>query len=288
MASCFRGGSGISSISSLPSLPHRTRLSVLPVKCLSSRQSRDSDSDSDLRTTPSPSSTSGFSPYGWCAGIGGVGFLETTYLSYLRLTNSDAFCPIGGASCGDVLNSDYAVVFGVPLPFIGMFAYGLFFISLKEFSVEEIQKVLGVQLCIASLVVAALSTSYSSIEPLSSSLAEANLPFFETEITTSSSPFALSLAKHLHAIGAKMYGAFWCSHCLEQKQMFGSKAVKQLNYVECFPDGYRKGTKIAKACSDAKIEGFPTWVINGQVLSGEQDLSDLAKASGFPEMSQPS
>ncbi|KDO71388.1 hypothetical protein CISIN_1g017385mg [Citrus sinensis] len=354
MASCFRGGSGISSISSLPSLPHRTRLSVLPVKCLSSRQSRDSDSDSDLRTTPSPSSTSGFSPYGWCAGIGGVGFLETTYLSYLKLTNSDAFCPIGGASCGDVLNSDYAVVFGVPLPFIGMFAYGLvavlglllarksfpiginesygrlillgsstsmaaasayflyilstnfsgatcsycltsallsfslFFISLKEFSVEEIQKVLGVQLCIASLVVAALSTSYSSIQPLSSSVAEANLPFFETEITTSSSPFALSLAKHLHAIGAKMYGAFWCSHCLEQKQMFGSEAVKQLNYVECFPDGYRKGTKIAKACSDAKIEGFPTWVINGQVLSGEQDLSDLAKASGFPEMSQPS
>lgn len=48
-------------------------------------------------------------------------------------------------------------------------------------------------------------------------------------------------------------------------QMFGSEAVKQLNYVECFPDGYRKGTKIAKACSDAKIEGFPTWVINGQV-----------------------
>lgn len=33
---------------------------------------------------------------------------------------------------------------------------------------EEIQKVLGVQLCIASLVVAALSTSYSSIQPLSS------------------------------------------------------------------------------------------------------------------------
>ncbi|GAY53847.1 hypothetical protein CUMW_152140 [Citrus unshiu] len=75
---------------------------------------------------------------------------------------------------------------------------------------------------------------------------------------------------------------------LTSMQMFGSEAVKQLNYVECFPDGYRKGTKIAKACSDAKIEGFPTWVINGQVLSGEQDLSDLAKASGFPEMSQPS
>lgn len=51
------------------------------------------------------------------------------------------------------------------------------------------------------------------------SLAEIDLPYFTTEITTSSSPFALSLAKHLHSVGAKMYGAFWCSHCLEQKQV---------------------------------------------------------------------
>jgi ribulose 1,5-bisphosphate carboxylase large subunit-like protein len=35
--------------------------------------------------------------------------------------------------------------------------------------------------------------------------------------------------------------------------------------VECFPDGYRKGTKMIKACTDAGIEGFPMWSINGQV-----------------------
>jgi hypothetical protein len=51
------------------------------------------------------------------------------------------------------------------------------------------------------------------------SLAEIDLPYITTEITTTSSPFALSLAKHLNSIGAKMYGAFWCSHCLEQKQV---------------------------------------------------------------------
>lgn len=51
------------------------------------------------------------------------------------------------------------------------------------------------------------------------SLAEIDLPYFTTEITTTSSPFAVSLAKHLNSIGAKMYGAFWCSHCLEQKQV---------------------------------------------------------------------
>lgn len=48
-------------------------------------------------------------------------------------------------------------------------------------------------------------------------------------------------------------------------QMFGREAAKIMDYVECFPDGYTKGIKIAKACSEVAIEGFPTWVINGQV-----------------------
>lgn len=61
--------------------------------------------------------------------------------------------------------------------------------------------------------------TYLSILSCLDSLANVNLPYFTTEITTESSPFALSLAKHLRSIGAKMYGAFWCSHCLEQKQV---------------------------------------------------------------------
>lgn len=314
---------------------------VVSVNCLSPGPGQDSETE----TTASAIATN------WTdklrAGLGGLGFVETTYLTYLKLTNSDASCPIGGGSCGDILNSDYAVVFGVPLPLIGMVAYGLvaslglqlsrknlpfgmdeptgrliilgsttsmaaasayflyilgtkfsgascsyclmsallsfslFFISLRDFGLEEIQKVVGLQLCIASLVFITLNTSYSTSQPISSSLAEIDLPYFTTEITATSSPFAVSLAKHLNSIGAKMYGAFWCSHCLEQKQMFGHEAAKLLDYVECFPDGYRKGTKMAKACTDAKIEGFPMWEINGQVLSGEQELSELARISGF-------
>lgn len=50
-------------------------------------------------------------------------------------------------------------------------------------------------------------------------LAETEIPYFETEITTESSPLAISLAKHLQSIGAKFYGAFWCSHCHEQKEV---------------------------------------------------------------------
>lgn len=49
--------------------------------------------------------------------------------------------------------------------------------------------------------------------------------------------------------------------------MFGSEAAKLLNYVECFPGGFRKGTIMQKECFDVGIEGFPTWVINGQVIN---------------------
>lgn len=53
------------------------------------------------------------STYNWYTGIGGIGMLDTAYLTYLKLTGSDAFCPVGGGTCGDVLNSDYALVFGI-------------------------------------------------------------------------------------------------------------------------------------------------------------------------------
>ena len=66
-----------------------------------------------------------------------------------------------------------------------------------------------------------------------------------------------ALAAHLERVGARMYGAFWCSHCAEQKAAFGAGAA--LPYVECFPEGYRKGVQMAPACKAAKLDGFPTW-----------------------------
>ena len=59
-----------------------------------------------------PSSLWGVSTSAWTAGVAGLGLLETGYLSYLKLTGSEAFCPVGGGGCGDVLDSDYSVVFG--------------------------------------------------------------------------------------------------------------------------------------------------------------------------------
>ena len=62
----------------------------------------------------------------------------------------------------------------------------------------------------------------------------------EPVVRTQSSPRAEQLAKRLKDAGAHMYGAFWCSHCQEQKAMFGKQAQADLPYVECFPQGWHK------------------------------------------------
>ncbi|XLR03844.1 thiol-disulfide oxidoreductase LTO1-like [Arachis ipaensis] len=89
-----------------------------PLKC--------SAAEPDQETkVPATFSGSGEWTHKLTARIAGIGFLETSYLTYLKLTGSEAFCPIGGSPCGDILNSDYALIFGVPLPLVGMVAYGL-------------------------------------------------------------------------------------------------------------------------------------------------------------------
>jgi len=105
------------------------------------------------------------------------------------------------------------------------------------------------------------------------------LSYKTPRIEAVSTQYSRELAKYLKESGAKMYGAFWCSHCLDQKEEFGKDT--ELPYVECFPEGWQKGTEIAKVCADAKVKGFPTWVINGKTVEGDKTLEELAKESGF-------
>jgi len=91
-------------------------------------------------------------------------------------------------------------------------------------------------------------------------------------------PYQVALARHLSSIRAVMYGAYWCPHCQEQKEMF-SEAATMLPYVECDPRG--SGAR-PDLCAQASVESFPTWVIGDQRLVGTQSLDTLARASGFP------
>jgi hypothetical protein len=78
-------------------------------------------------------------------------------------------------------------------------------------------------------------------------------------------------AQCLSSSGAEFYGAFWCSHCQEQKDEFGS-AKQYLPYIECSnPDN----TQI-QVCIDKKIEGYPTWIFkDGSIVNGKMSLEAL-------------
>ena len=97
------------------------------------------------------------------------------------------------------------------------------------------------------------------------------------KLAAQSNSFAGRLAQHLTVTNAKMYGAYWCSHCLNQKSKFG-EAMKLVPYVECDAKGENPQTAL---CQEKGIKGFPTWEINGKMLSGERSLDELADASGY-------
>jgi glutaredoxin len=91
-------------------------------------------------------------------------------------------------------------------------------------------------------------------------------------------PWIRGLAEHLTQTDAKFYGASWCPHCAEQKELFGSSA-RRLPYVECSAGG--AGTRQTAVCNDAGIKSYPTWVINGQRYMGTQTLDALAQYSNY-------
>lgn len=86
-----------------------------------------------------------------------------------------------------------------------------------------------------------------------------------------------SFAQCLKEKGAVFYGAFWCPHCRNTKQLFGS-SQRLLPYVECStPDGRNQ----LQVCKDKGIESYPTWEFSdGSRLTGEQSLDTLAEKTG--------
>ena len=84
-------------------------------------------------------------------------------------------------------------------------------------------------------------------------------------------------AQCLTSRGAKMYGAWWCPHCADEKDSFGY-AFQYVNYVECSLPNDRK---MNDTCKQAGIKNFPTWQFSdGSRVEGMQPLDALAKTTG--------
>lgn len=75
-----------------------------------------------------------------------------------------------------------------------------------------------------------------------------------------------SFAKCLTEKGARMYGTEWCSHCQNQKSLFG-KSFEYVSFTDCNLD--------TAACSEKNITGYPAWIINGDQYQGQQTLQKL-------------
>jgi uncharacterized membrane protein len=99
-----------------------------------------------------------------------------------------------------------------------------------------------------------------------------------SEIRTASAPANVVLAEHLTASNVKMYGAFWCKFCKQQKEMFGREAFSKVDYVECDPAGTNPRTEM---CVAAGIQSYPTWEVDGQLSPGVLALEELAAMSGY-------
>lgn len=128
-------------------------------------------------------------------------------------------------------------------------------------------------------IIIASSTVAASISAAHFALAAPNArapdsPQEPPVVSTTSSRDALRIGRILHEKHTRMYGAYWCTHCFDQKQRLGKRAFSLIDYVECDPHGARTQFKM---CREKRIPGYPTWEIDGELYPGEIALEDLEK-----------
>lgn len=193
---------------------------------------------------------------------GTVMAIFSSYLLYLQIFEIKAFCPYCIASA--------------------VFSVSMFVLSLTGREWEDMGQLFfnGVIVGMVTLV-GTLGLYASAKQPVATAGATtaASAPGQAGQpITTTSGEAEMALARHLREIGAKMYGAFWCVHCHDQKLLFGKEALESLDYVECDPKGKNPRPQM---CAEAKIQGYPTWEIKGEKYPGVYSLQKLGDLSGY-------
>jgi uncharacterized membrane protein len=253
----------------------------------------------------------------WLAVVAGLGVILSVYLLYVAVTDARAYCPAGSGCDAVLSSrysrlfgipiplaglAFYWALLGVTIWPMEHARRTRLLIPLAAAGVAASAMLLAVQLsviralcslCVVSalLTIAALVLALFRTGRLTSAArtgavgaAIATIVVMAGAYTLNPAPqasdrqgYAIELARHLTQSGAKFYGAYWCSHCEEQKGMFGS-AASLLPYVECDPRGFGAQPDTCKA---KNIQGYPTWDINGQRRATVLFLSELAELSGF-------
>lgn len=87
-----------------------------------------------------------------------------------------------------------------------------------------------------------------------------------------------SFAKCLTAKQAKMYGLYWCPHCIDQKHEFGS-SFRYVTYIECASEANPR--ELTPACKAAGAKLFPSWQFGSDPpKEGVLSLEALSEKTG--------
>ncbi|MDB9494807.1 vitamin K epoxide reductase family protein [Spirulina major CS-329] len=170
-----------------------------------------------------------------------------------------------------------------------LFSFTLAGLSLAGQDGEDFGSVLSTAVIVVVLTLVATLGAYAQDQPAPAVAVAGDrqaIPSLKTrpqpgkgwEIVTQSGPAEIALAQHLQATGAKMYGAYWCPHCSEQKLLFGDRAFAQIPYIECAEGGQNAQPD---TCRAAGLDSYPTWEINGELYAGIHRLDELAELSGY-------
>lgn len=167
-----------------------------------------------------------------------------------------------------------------------LFALSMLVVTLLGRDWEDIGQILFTGAIVSVITLVGTLAVYAPVNNsvLSTQTASGNLG---PPIANTSGQAEIELAKHLKQIGAKMYGAYWCPHCHDQKELFGKEAAQIYPYVECASDGVNPQVSLCEQTAAKSQQqtgqafGFPTWEINGKFYPGTQSLTNLARISGY-------
>lgn len=276
--------------------------------------------------------------------LSGIGAIETAYITITHWLGGNVVCPTTG--CEQVLKSDYAQLFGIPLSLVGFgfyvavgvvavvlsrqqekdqdfpWAWALFalttamlvssgyFIYLMAVKIgawcvycvtsailsvclwflatfgrawRDVGQLFTTALVVVLVALLGILAAYNGVDASSGGSQATPTPLAQglqspPPVTTRSGPAELALAEHLNRVGAREYGAYWCPHCHQQKQLFGKEAGDKINYIECDPKGVNSQTQL---CIQVGIKGYPTWEINGKLYPGVKSLEQLAELTNY-------
>lgn len=87
-----------------------------------------------------------------------------------------------------------------------------------------------------------------------------------------------SFAKCLTTRNAKMYGLYWCPHCIDQKHEFGA-SFRYVTYIECATEA--NPHELTPACKAAGAKLFPSWQFGSDPpKEGVLSLEALSEKTG--------